>query len=60
YIISDAQRQAAVGQVRSWLADQQISTMGLFGEWQFIWSDQAFLSGQMAAKTMLSDLLKSG
>ena len=31
--------------VRDWLAGQGIETIGRFGEWDYLWSDQSLLSG---------------
>ena len=31
--------------VRDWLKDQGIETIGRFGEWDYLWSDQSLLSG---------------
>ncbi len=32
--------------VRNWLAEQGIETIGRFGEWDYLWSHQAFESGK--------------
>lgn len=31
--------------VRDWLEEQEIKTIGRFGEWDYFWSDQSLLSG---------------
>ena len=31
--------------VRDWLCEQGIKTIGRFGEWDYLWSDQSLLSG---------------
>lgn len=31
--------------VREWLKDQGVETIGRFGEWDYLWSDQSLLSG---------------
>lgn len=31
--------------VRDWLEEQEIKSIGRFGEWDYLWSDQALLSG---------------
>lgn len=36
--------------VRAWLADVGIVTAGRFGEWDYLWSNQAMLSGMRAAE----------
>lgn len=33
------------GIVREWLRDNKINTIGRFGEWDYLWSDQSLLSG---------------
>lgn len=39
--------------VRSWLEKVGIKTAGRFGEWDYLWSNQAFMSGLKAAKTII-------
>ncbi len=53
YVISDHRRGKAVAALRAWLAEQGIHTMGLPGEWKFLWSDAAFRSGEAAARAIL-------
>ena len=31
--------------VRDWLKEQGIETIGRFGEWDYLWSDQSLMSG---------------
>lgn len=37
-------------EIREWLDALGIVTIGRFGEWEYLWSDQAFLSGYSAVK----------
>lgn len=50
YVISDHRRASAVDTIRSWMESEGIFPMGLFGRWQFIWSDEAFRSGEDAGR----------
>jgi protoporphyrinogen oxidase len=45
YIISDHNRKSAVEKVLSWLEQNDIFSMGLYGKWEYIWSDFAYNSG---------------
>ncbi len=55
YVISDHNRANAVDHILSWLSDQHISSMGLYGRWKYLWSDAAFRSGQQAAMSMKAE-----
>lgn len=50
YVVSDHQRAAAVDHIVSWLDEVQIDTMGLYGRWKYLWSDQAYASGRATAR----------
>ncbi len=52
YVISDLDRAAAVRHVRGWLRGRGIETAGLFGNWEYIWSDRAYESGCALAEAM--------
>jgi protoporphyrinogen oxidase len=39
-----------IEKIKSWLQSQNIYQIGLYGNWQFMWSDQAFNSGKQAAE----------
>lgn len=38
----------------NWLSEQGIASAGRFGEWDYLWSNQAFMSGVNAAKQILA------
>lgn len=42
--------------VRNWLKEVGIVSAGRFGEWEYQWSNQAFISGLKAAQTVTSKL----
>lgn len=48
YVISDLRREKAVSTITFWLEQHRISPIGLYGQWRFIWSDAAYLSGATA------------
>lgn len=39
--------------VRAWIVDQGIMPIGRFGEWEYLWSDQAFMSGYLNCKGVM-------
>ena len=54
YVVSDLARAPAVRLIRDWLRTHRITTAGLFGEWQYMWSDRAYASGRELAHTLLA------
>lgn len=52
YMVSDLDRAAAVRHVRDWLRGRGIETTGLFGAWEYVWSDRAFAGGRALAQAL--------
>ncbi|MET0545692.1 MAG: NAD(P)-binding protein [Caulobacterales bacterium] len=52
-IIFDHDRPKAIETIHGYLNDVGIAYCGRFGDWGYIWTDQAFLSGERAAKTAM-------
>ncbi len=52
-IIFDLDRAAAVRTVHDFLRERHIEWAGRFGDWDYSWTDQAFLSGERAAQRVL-------
>ena len=52
YVVSDLDRAAAVRHVRDWLRGRGIETTGLFGAWEYVWSDRAFAGGRALAQAL--------
>ena len=52
YVVSDLDRAAAVRHVRDWLRGRGIETAGLFGAWEYVWSDRAFAAGRALAANL--------
>jgi UDP-galactopyranose mutase len=50
YVIYDHGRAQAVGEIRTWLAEQDIILAGRYSEWEYYNSDHAFLAGKRAAE----------
>ena len=50
YVVSDLDRGPAVRRVRDWLRGRGIETTGLFGAWEYVWSDRAFAGGRALAQ----------
>jgi len=55
-IIFDHDRPAALSLVHGYLDDIGVAYCGRFGDWGYIWTDQAFVSGERAAKLTLDRL----
>ena len=52
YVVSDLARAPAVRRIRDWLRSQAIETAGLFGNWEYVWSDRAFAGGRALAQAL--------
>lgn len=55
-VIYDHDRPKALETVHGFLNDVGIAYCGRYGDWGYIWSDQAFMSGERAAKATLRRL----
>jgi protoporphyrinogen oxidase len=49
YVISDHRRAAAVAAIRGWFEEHGVYTMGLYGRWKYVWSDEAYRQGRQTA-----------
>jgi protoporphyrinogen oxidase len=47
-VVFDLGMEARRDRVREWVASQGIALAGRFGEWDYLWSNQAFMSGLRA------------
>jgi UDP-galactopyranose mutase len=52
YVIYTLDHEEAVATILSWLADQEIHTVGRFGEWQYFNMDDAIASGRDAVRSL--------
>jgi protoporphyrinogen oxidase len=52
-VIFDHQRGSALKVVHQYLDEIGIKYCGRFGEWEYLWTDQAFVSGEEAAQELL-------
>jgi protoporphyrinogen oxidase len=52
-VIFDLDRAAALATVHGYLDDVGIAYCGRYGEWLYIWTDEAFISGENAAQRVL-------
>ncbi|MGK2915580.1 MAG: protoporphyrinogen/coproporphyrinogen oxidase [Porticoccaceae bacterium] len=55
-VIFDQDRPKALATVHGFLDDIGLSYCGRYGDWGYIWTDQAFMSGERAAKVASSRL----
>jgi len=53
-IIFDLERAAALKTVHGYLDDLGISYCGRYGDWGYMWTDESFISGELAAEKALS------
>jgi protoporphyrinogen oxidase len=53
-IIFDLDRAAALKTVHSYLDDLGIAYCGRYGEWGYLWTDESFKSGELAAERAIS------
>ena len=53
-IIFDLDRAAALKTVHGYLDDLGICYCGRYGDWGYMWTDESFKSGELAAETALS------
>jgi protoporphyrinogen oxidase len=52
-VIFDLERAAALQTVHGYLEDIGINWCGRYGDWEYIWTDQSFMSGERAAEKVL-------
>ena len=55
-IIFDLDRAAALETVHGYLDDLGIAYCGRYGDWGYMWTDESFKSGELAAEKALSAL----
>ena len=55
-IIFDLDRAAAVAKVHAYLDDIGIAYCGRYGDWGYLWTDEAYASGEAAAQKALNRL----
>ena len=55
-IIFDHDRKSSLDTVHGFLDEKGIQYCGRFGDWGYIWTDQAFKSGERAAERVLSKI----
>ncbi len=58
-VIFDLERAEALKTVHGYLDDLGIAYCGRYGDWGYMWTDESFKSGELAAERTLSAALKS-
>lgn len=53
-VVFDLGMEARRNRVREWVQSKGIVLAGRFGEWDYLWSNQAFMSGMRAAQALLA------
>jgi hypothetical protein len=53
-VVFDHRRKSAVTTIRRWAAKRDIVLAGRYGLWEYLWSDDAVLSGYAAADVILT------
>ncbi len=56
YVLYNHDRNAALKVIHQFLDENNIYYCGRFGEWAYLWSDEALLSGKTCAESVLSGL----
>ena len=59
-VIFDYDRPKVLAVVHGYLSDIEIGYCGRYGDWEYIWTDQAFRSGENAASAALQRLMHRG
>jgi len=59
-VIFDLERANALDIVHGYLDELGIAYCGRYGEWLYIWTDEAFISGERAAQRALERLCLKG
>ena len=52
YVLGDHARAGAVARCLDWLEEHDVYSMGLYGRWQYVWSDTAFRQGEETATAL--------
>ncbi len=55
-VIFDLDRAEALSTVHGYLDDIDIAYCGRYGEWDYLWTDQSFISGENAAQKVLDKI----
>jgi protoporphyrinogen oxidase len=58
-IIFDLDRAAALATVHGYLDDLGIAYCGRYGDWGYMWTDESFKSGELAAERALTAAMSS-
>lgn len=53
-VIYDTDRTPALAAVQAYLQEIRVASCGRYGDWNHAWTDEAFLSGEQAAETVLA------
>ncbi|MDP3244346.1 MAG: FAD-dependent oxidoreductase [bacterium] len=54
YVIYSSNREAAVQRIKDYLRENRIYAAGRYGEWAYLWSDEAILSGRRVAEEAMA------
>jgi protoporphyrinogen oxidase len=54
-VIFDHDRAPALEVVHGYLREQGVHTCGRYGDWAYLWTDDAILSGKRAAEMVLGE-----
>ena len=60
YVIYDKNREPALKKIHNFLNQHQVYPCGRYGEWGYLWSDEAILSGQRAAQIVQMKINANG
>ena len=55
YVLYDKEKKSAVKTIHSFLKPFNIIPCGRYGLWAYLWSDEAMMSGKVAAEKLLNE-----
>ena len=58
-VIFDLEREKALKTVHGYLDDLGIAYCGRYGDWGYMWTDESFKSGELAAERALQSVASS-
>jgi protoporphyrinogen oxidase len=59
-VVFDHSRKASLGVIQNYLESINLKSVGRFGSWEYLWSDESFLEGVATVNLTLAETLKGG
>jgi protoporphyrinogen oxidase len=58
FVTFDHERKAALAVVHDYLKSEDIAYCGRYGDWDYLWTDESFVSGERAAESALASMTR--